>query len=109
LGKTFAGRVAASLLKAIGLPELIARDLNEYEALALELAATPQKLLALRQILAANLLTHPLFNTALFTKHLESAYMSMWKRHREGLPPDNILVESLSPQPSSLATAQASI
>ncbi len=109
MGKTFPGRVAASLLKAIGLPELIASDLDEYEALARELAATPQKLLALRQTLAANRLTHPLFNTALFTKHLESAYVSMWKRHHQGLAPDHIVAESLSPQPSSLATAQASI
>jgi predicted O-linked N-acetylglucosamine transferase (SPINDLY family) len=109
LGKTFPGRVGASLLKAIGLPELIASDLAEYETIARELAANPQKLLALRHTVAANRLTHPLFDTARFTKHLESAYVAMCKRHRHGLAPDHIIVEPLSSQPSSLATAQASI
>src|SRR5205823_1527634 len=77
LGQTFAGRVAASLLNAIDLPELITHNLDAYEALALELAVSPQKLLSLRQKLAANRLIRPLFDTALFTKHIELAYMSM--------------------------------
>ena len=94
LGETFPGRVAASLLKAIGLPELITRDLAEYEALALELAANPQRLQAVRQKLAANRLTHPLFDAARFTKHIESAYVSMWERHRAGLAPRHIHVPS---------------
>ena len=93
LGQTFAGRVAASLLNAVGLPELITQDLDQYEALALELASDRQRLLSLRQKLAANRLTQPLFNVARFTKHIESAYVSMWKRHQAGLPPDHIYVE----------------
>jgi predicted O-linked N-acetylglucosamine transferase (SPINDLY family) len=92
LGQTFAGRVAASLLNGVGLPELITRSLDEYEALALELATNPQKLLSLKQTLAANRSTRPLFDTALFTKHIESAYVSMWKRHRAGLAPEHIYV-----------------
>ena len=109
LGATFPGRVAASLLRAIGLPELITKDLDEYETLALELATQPEKLSALRQTLAANRLTRPLFDTARFTKHLEFAYRAMWERHRDGLAPDHIHVSPQPPQPSSLATAQASI
>jgi protein O-GlcNAc transferase len=92
LGKTFAGRVAASLLHAMGLPELITHNLVEYEALALELATTPQRLFSLKRKLAANRLTHPLFDTALFTKNIEAAYVAMWKRHQAGLAPEHIQV-----------------
>ena len=94
LGQTFPGRVAASLLNAIGLPELVTNSLDAYEALALELATNPKKLLALRQKLGANRSTRPLFDTALFTKHIESAYVSMWKRHQAGLVPEHIYVQS---------------
>ena len=93
LGQTFAGRVAASLLRAVGLPELITPNLDAYEALAVRLAANPQKLLSLRQKLAANRLTHPLFDTGRFTKHIESAYVSIWKRHHAGLGPEHIVVQ----------------
>ena len=93
LGETFAGRVAASLLNAVGLPELITGDLSEYEALALELATKPKRLLSLKQKLAANRLTHPLFDTARFTKHFESAYLAMMERHQAGLLPAPITIE----------------
>ena len=92
LGETFAGRVAASLLNAIGLPELIARSHDEYESLALALATDPQRLSAIKQKLAQNRTTHPLFDTALFTRHIESAYAAMWERHQAGLSPDHIHV-----------------
>jgi predicted O-linked N-acetylglucosamine transferase (SPINDLY family) len=92
LGKTFPGRVAASLLSAVGLPDLITHNLDEYEALGFELANDPQKLRSLRQRLEANRLTHPLFNAPLFTKQLESAYVAMWRRHRSGLRPEHIHV-----------------
>jgi predicted O-linked N-acetylglucosamine transferase (SPINDLY family) len=93
LGGTFAGRVAASLLKAIGLPELITHSHAEYENLALELSTRPEQLTAIRQKLAANRTTHPLFDTARFTRHLEAAYLKMHERHQAGLPPDYIVVE----------------
>jgi predicted O-linked N-acetylglucosamine transferase (SPINDLY family) len=96
LGKTFPGRVAASLLNAIGLPELVTQDLDAYEALALQLATNPQMLLSLRQRLASNRLTHPLFDAALFTKHIESAYVTMWERHQAGEAPEDIHVPSES-------------
>jgi predicted O-linked N-acetylglucosamine transferase (SPINDLY family) len=92
LGETFAGRVAASLLKAAGLPELVTQTPQAYEALALELATNAPKLAALRQRLAANRLTCPLFDTALFTQHIEAAYTAMWQRHNAGLPPEHIVV-----------------
>jgi len=92
LGESFPGRVAASLLNAIGLPELITKNLATYETLALDLATNPQRLQSLRQKLAANRLTQPLFDTASFTAHIESAYIAMWNRHRAGLPPGHIQV-----------------
>lgn len=79
-GSTFAGRVATSLLHAIGLPELITKDLPAYEARARQLAASPGELARLRERLAKNRRIHPLFDTARFTRHLESAYCTMWER-----------------------------
>jgi predicted O-linked N-acetylglucosamine transferase (SPINDLY family) len=73
-GATFAGRVAASLLTALGLPELIADNPPAYEALALELARDPARLKAIREKLAANAKTSPLFDTARFTRDLEALY-----------------------------------
>jgi predicted O-linked N-acetylglucosamine transferase (SPINDLY family) len=93
IGDTFAGRVAASLLRAIDLPELITCSREEYEALATELATDGEKLAAIKHKLAKNRLTTPLFNTELITRHIEQAYASMYRRHQEGLPPDHIQVE----------------
>lgn len=92
LGDTFAGSVAASLLTAIGLPELTTATLEAYEALAIDLATQPEKLAAIRQKLVADRLTMPLFDTRLSTKHLEAAYTAMYERHQAGLPPDHIVV-----------------
>ena len=76
-GETFASRVAASLLRAIGLPELITATESEFEELAVELAHNPQRLQALRQRLQQNRPTAPLFDCASFTRHLESAYTAI--------------------------------
>jgi predicted O-linked N-acetylglucosamine transferase (SPINDLY family) len=92
-GTTFPGRVAASLLSAAGLPELIAATLADYEALALKLARDGQALAAIKAKLARNRHTCALFDTARFTRHLESAYVGMWERHRQGLPPMGFEVE----------------
>jgi protein O-GlcNAc transferase len=92
LGETFAGRVAASLLNAIGLPELITTTLNVYEQMAVELATHPEKLAAIKRKLAGNRLTTPLFDTRLFTKHIEAAYTAIYERHQAGLAPDHIIV-----------------
>ena len=90
LGETFAGRVAASLLSAIDMPELIAKNLDEYEALAIDLAKNPEKLHALKEKLQKNRLTTPLFNTQLSTDQIESAYIKMYERYQAGLPPDHL-------------------
>jgi predicted O-linked N-acetylglucosamine transferase (SPINDLY family) len=87
LGHSFAGRVAASLLHAIGLPELVTRNLDEYEALALKLATMPALLADVRTRLRRNRDTHPLFDCARFTQHLESAYLRMHERYLNGEAP----------------------
>ena len=92
IGETFAGRVAASLLTAIGLPELITSTPQAYEDLAIELATNPQKLVAIKHKLANNRLTTPLFDTQLFTRHIEAAYTAMYERYHANLPPDHIYV-----------------
>lgn len=93
LGKSFAGRVGASLLHAVGLPELIAGSLEEYEKLALKLASDPALLAGVRTRLAQNRTSHPLFDTDRFRQNIESAYTRMWERHRQGLPPEHINLE----------------
>ncbi len=92
MGKAFSGRVAASLLNAIQLPELITSTQEEYEALAVELATNPKKLTAIQQKLEQNRLTTPLFDTKLFTRHIEAAYTAMYERCQEGLSPEHIVV-----------------
>jgi predicted O-linked N-acetylglucosamine transferase (SPINDLY family) len=92
VGATFAGRVAGSLLTAIGLPELITHSPDEYEALALKLARAPALLAALRQKLACHRETYPLFNTERFTRHIEAAYAEMWERCQRGEPPQSFAV-----------------
>ena len=92
LGDTYASRVGASLLTAIDLPELITRSLEEYEALAVELVSNRDRLAAIRQKLADNRLSKPLFDTQRFTRHLENAYEQIFARHQQGLAPDHIHV-----------------
>ena len=93
-GEAFAARVGASLLRAVELPELITTTRAHYEALAVELARDTQRLAGIRQRLAAQRTTLPLFNVALFTGGLESAYIQMYQRHQTGSPPEHIHVES---------------
>ncbi|WP_161491954.1 tetratricopeptide repeat protein [Bradyrhizobium centrolobii] len=95
IGNSFAGRVAASLLSAVGLPELITRTREEYEALAIDLALDKQKLQGIRERLQRTRLTAPLFDAALYAKHLEAAYEAMYQRYQAGLPPDHIEVQAL--------------
>lgn len=91
-GRQFAARVAASLLHAVGLPELVATSEAGYEALCLDLATSPAKLAAIREKLAANRKTQPLFDTARHTRALEAAYSAALERHRQGLAPDHIAI-----------------
>jgi len=84
LGATFAGRVAGSVLKSIGLDELVTHSLEEYEALALRLAREPSYLAAVKDKLARNRTSFPLFDTARATRQIEAAYTAMWERYQRG-------------------------
>jgi protein O-GlcNAc transferase len=95
MGATFPARVAASLLHAVGLPELVTHSLDEYFGRALALASSPEQLESLRTRLARNRTTYPLFATKRFCRHLELAYVTMWQRHEEGLPPESFSVSPL--------------
>jgi predicted O-linked N-acetylglucosamine transferase (SPINDLY family) len=92
MAETFSGRVAASLLHAIGLRELVTTTLQDYERLAVDLALRPEKLASLKDKLAKNRFTAPLFNTELFTEHLEAAYVAMFDRYHAGARPDHIQI-----------------
>ena len=92
LGKGYSSRMAGSLLTSIGLPELITSTEADYEKLALELATNPEHLYSIKQKLAANRLSKPLFDTELFTKHLEDGYQQAYQRYFEGLEPETITV-----------------
>jgi predicted O-linked N-acetylglucosamine transferase (SPINDLY family) len=96
VGRAFAGRVAASLLHAAGLPELITTDLDEYELLALSLAREPGAICKLRQKLQVNRSHCPLFDTGRFARHLEAAYQEMWQIARRGEAPRSFTVERVS-------------
>ena len=91
-GATFASRVAASVLRAAGLEELIATNLDDYERLALSLACSPEALARIRQKLHDNRPTCPLFDTDRFRRHLESAYATMWDVARRGEAPRSFAV-----------------
>ncbi len=95
VGETFAGRVTASLLNAIDLPELITTTTEAYEELAIRLAKDPQELAIARRKLADNRLTTALFNIQDFSKHIEAAYSEMYERYHAGLPPEHIHVPTL--------------
>ncbi|MGH2390847.1 MAG: hypothetical protein ACRDIE_21815, partial [Chloroflexota bacterium] len=81
-GDSFPSRAGASILTAIGLPELIMPDLAAYEETAVRLATHPEEMAALKAKLAANRLTYPLFDTARFVRNLEAAYEELWARHQ---------------------------
>jgi predicted O-linked N-acetylglucosamine transferase (SPINDLY family) len=93
MGSSFPGRVAASLLHAVGLPELVTRTFEEYEALALRLAANPSLLAELKARLERNRATCSLFDTERFRRHIESAYITMWERAERGEPPAAFAVD----------------
>lgn len=91
-GETFAGRVAGSLLHAIGLPELVTDSLAAYEALALRLAREPDSLQNLRHKLLANRLNHPLFDAEAYVRHYEAALKEMWRIRAQGGEPQAFAV-----------------
>jgi predicted O-linked N-acetylglucosamine transferase (SPINDLY family) len=96
LGSTFAGRVAASLLNAVGLSDLVTTSADEYEALALKLAHDPQALASFKTKLTRDRERHSLFDTKRFAKHIESAYVAMWEKYQRGKPPASFAVDRLA-------------
>ncbi len=97
MGSTFAGRVAASLLYALDLPELVARSLADYEAKALLLATGAAALADLKAKLARQREIAPLFDTARFTRNLESAFTTMRDRSARGVAPRSFAVGEMAP------------
>ncbi len=88
IGKTFAGRVAASLLTAAGLPDMVTTNLDEYVAKAKTLASSHEDLLAIRQRIHLAKSTMPYFNMESFTVNLEALFLRMWDRLAKGLKPE---------------------
>jgi protein O-GlcNAc transferase len=93
MGDAFAGRVAASLLHAVGLPELVTNSLKDYEALALRLATDSDLLQSLRRRLEINRLACPLFDQQRLCRHIEAAYRIMWDIHQRGEAPRSFRVD----------------
>jgi FkbM family methyltransferase len=107
LGEAFAGRVAASLIYAIGLPELVTQTLEDYESLALRLAREPALLASFRTRLNANRVTHPLFDTDHFRRQIEAAYLQMHEISQRGEPPRSFEIEAGEVSPIQLEEAPA--
>ena len=96
-GKSFAGRVAASLLDAVELPEFVTGDMRAYEVKAVELYRSPEYLCGIREKLVRNRTSGPLFDTAAFTRHLETAYIAMAGRLQRGEPAQAFSIDGLRP------------
>jgi len=92
-GRSFASRVGASLLHAVGAPELISEDLDAYAALALKLATDRPLLESIRHRLAENKQTCPLFDLNQLCRHVEAAYAAMWEIHLRGESPRSFRVQ----------------
>jgi protein O-GlcNAc transferase len=95
-GNHWVSRMTASALNAIGIPELIAPSRATYQKMAVDMALHPDQLNALRRKLAQQRLKGPLFDTQLFTEHLEKAYQVMWTRYISGMNPVSFTVRALS-------------
>jgi predicted O-linked N-acetylglucosamine transferase (SPINDLY family) len=86
--------MAGSLLNAVGLPELVTHSFDHYETLALKLATDVLLLPELKHRLARNRDRFPLFDADRFRRHIEAAYIGMWERYQQGLPPISFAVDS---------------
>jgi predicted O-linked N-acetylglucosamine transferase (SPINDLY family) len=93
VGKSFASRVAASLINSVDLPELLTKTHEQYEKIAIDLATKPSKLKAIKEKLEINLTTSPLYDTPLYVKQIETAFMTMYERYQEDKKPGHIYVE----------------
>jgi predicted O-linked N-acetylglucosamine transferase (SPINDLY family) len=98
LGSQYAARVSASVLTAIGLPDMVATSLDAYRAIAFKLARDPAALANLKARLARNRTTMPLFDSPRFTRNLEAVYRAAWARHESGEAPDHIDLSRSHPE-----------
>ena len=94
IGNSFASRMAASLLTAIDLPEMIVKTKKEYRDLAIELATNKEKLNQIKNKLIKNRLTSPLFDAELFKENIEELYLTMYQRYKSNLPLENIEIKN---------------
>ena len=92
MGETFASRVAGSLLRAAGLPELVSATAEEFGSLTIRLARNPGEVRTVRAKLARNRETCPLFDTPRFVANLEAAYRKAWEGYALGRSPEHITV-----------------
>ena len=99
-GPTFSAKVAASILQAINLPELIMPDMDSYEREAVRLATDPAAYTALKTKLKSNIQTAPLFDTLRWTRNVENLYRAIWDRHVSGQPP--AMIEAADSGPSGI-------
>jgi len=106
-GEAFVGRVAGSLLQAIGLPELVTHTLQDYEALALRLATEPELLAGLRRRLQANRRSAPLFDAERYVANIEAAYAHMAARAASGQAPRAFAVADLEQDRTPVRAAGA--
>ena len=99
-GPHFHSRIAAGYVSAVGMPQLICADRNDYRDRAIALARDPHRLAALKTELASKRLHTALFDNKRFVSHLEAAYENMWRRHRDGLAPASF---DIAPLPEGVA------
>jgi predicted O-linked N-acetylglucosamine transferase (SPINDLY family) len=94
MGKAYVARMATEALRAIDLPELITRTPMEYKELAIKLAHNPDRIKQLKDKVQSNRLTTALFDPVVNTRHIENAYLEMYRRYQAGLKPEDIFVHS---------------
>jgi predicted O-linked N-acetylglucosamine transferase (SPINDLY family) len=97
IGKSFPARVAASLLSAMNLNDLIARSLEDYESLAIDLAGDPRRLQSIKNKVEQGRKTSPLFDGTRFARHLEAAFFEIYNQHVAGAAPEHIHVNGSRP------------
>ena len=92
IGESFTARVAASILKALDLSELVTKSDKEYEALIFEIATSSEKLVKIKKKLSVNKFTKPLFNSEMFVKYLEDGYKQVYQNYLEGKKTKTIFI-----------------
>lgn len=92
IGDSFQSRIGASLLYSVGIPELIAKNLKEYENLAVELAINKENIFSVKEKLKNNVIKESDLNVKLFTQNLEKAYTEMFNNYSKGMSPKDISI-----------------